>query len=530
MSLAWRDRLVLIGLAVIVNGIVAALISQPGYVDAYYYFNGGLAIAGGHALTEPYIWNFAYATGSLPVPAFGFWQPLASVLTAAGIVALPFLPPFDAAQAVYVLMAAVLPLLTYHVASRLGERRHAMLAGLLTVFSGFYVFYWSLPETFTPFALSGATTLILTGEGLNRPRRWIWAAAGGCAALAHLTRADGLLLIAVVVMMPLLRNSLPGRERFFAAALAMGGYTIVMLPWYLRNLATFGAIQAPGGLNSLWLVEYNDLFNYPTNLSASRYFAAGWGTILTTKLDALTLNLAHFLAEDNLVFLLPFTLISGWRCWRSNGLFPALLYGVLLFTAMTAAFSLVGARGAFFHSAGALLPFIFSAAALGLDDVLHWMAARRHWNFESSSRFFGAAMIALAALVTAFVCGSKMISSPAHSGEIAYNQMHAAYPTIGAELDTMGVSPDSPVMSNDPPGFFYFTGHGGIPLPNGDEDTLLRAADDYHVQYLVVDQNLPGDLTHLYLTGPTSRRLRLIKTYDGNEGKVQLYQIIPASP
>jgi len=528
MTQTWRDRLLLFALAVMVNGSVAALVSQPGYVDAYYYFNGGQIIANGRPLTEPYIWNYAYAAGSLPVPAFGFWQPLPSLLAALGIAALRFLPPFDAAQVVFVLLAAIIPVLAYHVASRLGERRHALLAGLLAVFSGFYVIVWSLPESFTPFALCGAASLLLAGEGMARRRRREWLIAGVFAALSHLARADGLLLIGIVVIMALLIR-LPARARLMFAGLALAGYVVTISPWLLRNFAVFGGLQPPGGLNALWLMEYNDLFNYPQNVTPARYFAAGWNAILAVKWDALVTNTTSFVAVVNLIFLTPLTLIGLWRRWRNDRLKPALWYGVALFAAMTFAFSLVGARGGYFHSAGALIPFVFSAAALGLDDILHWAVARRGWNFHASSRFFGASLIVMAALLTGYLIMLRIVGLPL-SGEVAYNTADAVYAEIGAELARLDVPPDAPVMSNNSPGFYYFTGHGGVPLPNGDEATLLQAADDYGVSYLVVDHNVPDGLVSLFKHGPVSRRLELIQVYGSDSAATYLYRIQPQGP
>src|SRR4051794_17966903 len=79
-----RDLLLLFVLGLIVNGAVAAVVAQPGYIDAYYYFNGGTFIAQGQ-WTEPYLWNYVAPPPMLPTPAFGYWQPLASMLAALGI-------------------------------------------------------------------------------------------------------------------------------------------------------------------------------------------------------------------------------------------------------------------------------------------------------------------------------------------------------------------------------------------------------------------------------------------------------------
>jgi hypothetical protein len=523
-----RDLLLLYGLGALVNGLVAALVSSPGYVDAYYYFNGGVAIARGRPLLEPYLWNYVNAPPALPIPAFAYWQPLPSFLAALGIVLFGRGAAFGSAQAIFVLVAAVLPLIAYLVAGQLGERRHALLAGLLTIFSGYYVIYWSLPESFTPFAVSGAGALALAGLARRREKGWAWLLAGACAALGHLSRADGLLLPGIVGLVALLpRKPVAFGRRVLHAGLAAAGYLIVMAPWFARNVGAFGSIQPPGGLSTLWLLEHNDLFTYPSQLTPARYFTAGWGTILRGKWKALAGNLATFVGVQNLVFLTPLTIIGLWRRWREDWLLPAALYAVALFAAMTFAFTFPGVGGGYFHSAGALVPFITSAAVLGLDDLLRRVVRRwPGWHFEESGRVFGAAAVALAVLLTAYLVIGRVVGLP-DLKTVAWNGSDAVYDQIGATLDAMYVPPDARVMTNNPPGFYTHTGRGGVPLPNGDEAALLRAAHRYDVAYLVVDRNVAAGLRSLYADGPTSGQLELIETYGSRSRPVYLYRVRP---
>jgi hypothetical protein len=529
-----RDLLLLYVLGLIVNGAVALLVRDPGYLDATYYLNGGVALAEGRGFSAPYIWNYVGAPAALPAPSFTYWQPLPALLSALGIVLFGrWMPAFDAAQMVFMLLGAALPLLSYAAAVQIGQRRHALLAGLLTVFGGYYVVYWSLPESFTPFALSGAGALILAGTGRASRRWWAWLLAGACAGLAHLARADGLLLAGVVALSALLawgQQPAPRlRARLGWAGLATAGYLLVMAPWFARNLAAFGSVQAPGGLSTLWMVEYNDLFRYPSDLTPARFFAAGAVAILRARGQALLGNLATFTGVHNMVFLLPLTLIGAWQRRRDARLLPALLYAPLLFAAMTFAFALPGLRGGWLHSGAALVPLVTALAVVGLDHAIGWAARRRGWRAGEAWQVFAVASVLIAAAVTAFVMLTRVVGTD-NPRAIAWNQGGAVYRKIGAALDAIDAPQDALVMSNNPPGLYLRAGRGGVPIPAGPEAMLLRAADDYGVTLLVIDHNIPPELESFYWLGPASDRFVLLGTYGSSEAPIYLYRILPPAP
>ncbi|MFM8423862.1 MAG: hypothetical protein ACKOBL_01685, partial [Chloroflexota bacterium] len=53
-----RSYLILFSLALIVQFAVSRPQTVPGYLDANYYFSGGVQLALGNGFTEPYIWNY----------------------------------------------------------------------------------------------------------------------------------------------------------------------------------------------------------------------------------------------------------------------------------------------------------------------------------------------------------------------------------------------------------------------------------------------------------------------------------------
>ena len=156
-----RDLLGLFLLSLVVRLAIAALISRPGYMDTAYYSAGAIDIAQSRNLNEPFLWNYLDDPEGLPHPGFLYWGVLPSLLAAPFAALFP--GSFLALQLPFVLFSALLPLLAYGIARRFTDRRRtAWLAGLFTLFSGFFFPYWTLPETFAPFALFGSLALWLS--------------------------------------------------------------------------------------------------------------------------------------------------------------------------------------------------------------------------------------------------------------------------------------------------------------------------------------------------------------------------------
>ena len=65
----WRHYLVLFAIGLAVPFAVSRYQSLPGYMDADYYFAGGIQLATGKGFTEPYIWNYLSDPQKLPVPS-----------------------------------------------------------------------------------------------------------------------------------------------------------------------------------------------------------------------------------------------------------------------------------------------------------------------------------------------------------------------------------------------------------------------------------------------------------------------------
>jgi len=384
-------------------------------------------------------------------------------------------------------------------------------AALLVVFSGFFLPYWTLPETFAPFALCGSLVLMLGAaadgaeslpgfSGTTFQRKILrWVAVGLLAGCGHLTRADGVLLLLVVLGWLMHVASLkcgeqmPLRSLLVRGGLVLLGYMFAMGPWFLRNWTLIGRPLGAGGTKTLWLTHYDELFGYGADISLQSYLAWGWGNILRSKLWALGVNLQRFLAENCLVFLFPFTLVGFYR-WRRQPRFMLTgLYTLTIFAVHSLVFTFAGPRGSFFHASAATLPFTAVAGVEGIYAVGGWAARRRRWPLRQAQRVFGGATVVAAVLLSGYATVSKVIE---------WQSVGSAYIALGDWLDERG-DQDAIVMIANPPALWYHTRHSAVAVPNGDVDTLLHVIRRYEVSYVALDRSCPADLMSI-CTGSAS--------------------------
>jgi hypothetical protein len=474
-----RDGAIFGLIALALGALMAAAIRHPGYTDAYYYFNAGQRLVIGQGLTDVAIWTYLGDPPGLPAPGHLYWMPLPSLIAALGM-ALGG-PTFDAAQIPFVALYAGFVMTGFAAGALLGGRRTAWLAGLLTLFSGFYMPYWTTTATFGPFGLAGSLCLLALGLARKSERRAWYAVAGGLAGLAHLARADGLLLVGILALVALWPA--PGhRPALKGVAFGILAYALVMAPWFIRNLSVTGSILPAGGLDTAWMRTYDEIAAYPPGARLDDFLAWGAGNILNSRWEALTLNAQRFIAEQGMVILAPLMLIGLWRRRCEPLLAGFWPYALALHLLMTLVFAFPGPRGGLFHSAAALLPFWSALGALGLDDVIGWLARRRGWRVPEARRFFGAVLVLWAAVFSVWVFAGKA----------------AAQDHVGAPFRELPLPPDAVVAINDPPALYYFTGRWGVPLPDAPPETLLDLAARYGVNYVVVDANRTRPMDDLW--------------------------------
>lgn len=514
----WHDFLLIALLGLLLHGTVATRLKQPSYMDAYYYTTNGQRLAEGWGFTEMVIWQFLDDPAALPTPSHTYWMPLPSLMAAVGY---KLGGTYRAAQAPFWILAGLLPLLSYLVSLKLsGERWQAWMAALLTASGGFYVNFLEQPSTFAPFAWAGGLCLLALAQAC-RPgvSKYWWLLAGVMSGLAHLTRADGMLLIGIGLISwtfwsvrpraeaGSMLSMLKSKTKMIQISWLLSGYLLIMGGWFVRNWMASGQLMSTVGTQTIFLKTYDDLFAFGRSFDLSHLLSWGWGNILRSRLEGVSIAVQTFVAVSSFTFFTPFVLWAWLRLGRDPGkrvwLRPMSWYAVALFSSMSIIFTFPGGRGGLFHSSAALWAWFMALAAAGVDFAVDWTALRLpHWQPVRAKRIFAALFVGLA-FVISFVIG--VVRMPT-------NDEAEVYAEIGAWLPDTAV-----VMAGNAPGFYYHTGLPSVSVPNEPAQIVLQAAERYHVTHLILDENRPEPLVGLYEGVRQHPEIRWIRDFDGRK-------------
>lgn len=451
-----------------------ALAERPGFTDAFYHFNAANRLVSGDGLTDAYLWNYIYLPEELPAPSHLYWMPLTTLVAAAGMWLFGAPGSYAAAQMPLALLLVVTAYNGFWLGERIGGgRRHAWAAGIITLLGGYYLRFWGATDTFAPYAAAGSLALTFMALGATRAElRWL-ALAGAMSGLGHLTRADGLLLLPVGWLVVIWARW-PLRKTAVALAVFSLVYLVVMLPWFLRSVAVVGTPLPVGGTQAIWFTSYDDIFNFPADAGPGALTDSGVGALLGARWQAATQNLGTFVAVEGMVVLGPLMLLALWRRRRDPFLRGFWLYALGLHLAMTLVFPFPGMRGGLLHSAAALLPWWAALALAGLDDAINWTAQRRRtWRPTAAKRVFTGALLIFVVFFSIWLAVPRRVED-------------RAPPFYSHLLDLLPAG--ARVMVNDPAQLYYFTGLGGVVIPNEEPTAALEIARRYGVRYLLLEE------------------------------------------
>jgi hypothetical protein len=537
-----RDLLILFILGLVVSLAIAQFQSLPGYMDADYYYGGGIQLAKGNGFTEPYLWNYLSNPQGIPTPSHAYWMPLASILAAAGMW-ITGQTTFAAARLGFILLAALVPLVTSTLAFRLtSNRRLSFLSGLLACFPIYYAPSLPVTDNYAIYMVLGSLYFILLVNLSSRdtsPRnlktdhrsRITFFLFGILSALMALARSDGILWLGISFVVALwwagkqvnnhssprgklsLLNSLS--SFILSIIFIIIGYLLLMSPWYAHNLSVFGSLMAPGGMRALWLTNYNDTFAYPASqLTMQSWLASGWSAIFQARLHALGINLMNAFAAQGGIFLFPFILIGLWQFRKDALIRFALLAWTLLLIVMTLVFPFAGARGAFYHSGAALQTVWWVMAPVGLDAMVA-SARQRGWFDERAFVIFRGALVGIAILMTVVVFVIRVLPG--------WEREDGHYASVENILLSQNAPSDAVIIVRNPPGYNVVANRPAIALPTGGISAILAVASQYGAHYLVLEpEGTSGELLGLYDHPNEFPAFRYLGESDGN----RLYEVI----
>ena len=519
----WRHYLFLFIVGLLVPLAVSSFQELPGYMDADYYFAGGVELAIGNGFTEPYLWNYLDDPQGVPHPSHAYWMPLASIVSAIGMW-FAGSTSYAAGRLPFILLSACVPLLTATLAFEISRNRLlAISSGLLSIFSLYYAPFMPVPDNYALFMLFGGTFLLL----VPRKQKWIPFVLGVLAGLMTLARSDGLLWLGLagLSIMWKFATTDDGVKNSFtewitlivpAGLFVLLGYFLVMGGWHYRNLQLFDSFLTPGSGRLLWFVDYNQTFSYPAeSITREIFLEAGWGQALNVRLKSLGSNVGNTFAAQGEIFLFPFILIGLWDLRKEFRTKIAVTGWLILFFVMTFIFPFAGARGSFFHAGAAFQPMWWIAAPVGLNVIISSMRRSGFFGDDNAYVVFQGMLVVLAVLMTFYLVNLRVL------GEWATED--GVYASVEEMLVDNGISPDVGVIVRNPPGYYISSGRPAFALPYGDEKVIQQVAERYGAGVLVLEssgtfesiQNLYDDPKDtdifIYLGAVDEAKLYLIK-------------------
>ena len=499
-----RTPILLYALALAVRLVVFATFPDPAYPDSYYYVDVARALAAGHGLTIDFVWIFAEvgnripANPVLPIPSNAHWLPLASFIQAPFIALLG--PTAIASALPLIVIGATAAPLTWYIARDLGARQTVALgAAILSAIPAAGTVFMAQPENFALLQPLVAAALWLTARGLKGDAK-SFALAGLLAGLASLARNDGVLLGAAIGLV-----WFADRVRWWRRAHASRGWTrgeirrpiplsaavgcaalflLVMVPWWLRQIAVFGSPSPTSSSGAaLWIrtiAEWNSITAQP---SLQKFLAQGPGPIIASRVAGLTSSIENFVVVICSVVLVPFVLVGGWARRRSGDFVPFFAYAGIVLAGATLLYPLHVPGGAFIHSAVGLEPYAYILAIEGVLATVGMLGLGR--GRETFATRVAGPLFA-GALVTLTVGTAVVFAIPV---ERAWDAVRKPRIALAAELGRLDVPTTDRLLSIDAAGVKYWTGRPGVVTPDDPLPTIEAVATAYDTRWLVLERN-----------------------------------------
>ncbi len=535
--------LALFAISLGVRWLYAQAVVFPPLDDPAFYLTTAENVASGRGLVVDVLWSYQIPFPSVTHPSHEHWMPLTTGVIAAAFsaqraVAGVLEPSLLIGQLPGLILGSLLAPLTYLFGLRAlppgkGIRWVSFAAAMLVALCATLAYQSASADSSAIFALIAAWALTVA---VRRPgEQGGYLGAGLLVALAYLTRADGLLLLVAIplawwllptparppVELPdtptgrLAWERWPRQQRTkedrpgpmgpgLRHLIDLGvAFALIATPWLVRNYLAFGTPLPSSILSQAWLTDYVDTFNYLSHPAPSTWLAQPWSVLLDQRVQALARNL-EVLAFGTFpwgVLALP----GIWLLRRESSVFPTFVYGLLIFFGVALVFPVSAMLGTFYHSFGAVVPFLALAAMHTVQRGAQLLRRRGKLAQVTS------VSIALALMVLSGWQIVQSLSAVTERHLAEKEQFEAVAEWLAESADAQDV-----VMTTQPYTLNYASGHPAIVLPgNEPPDAAWQAAERYGALYLVITQQF-GLYPEILWEQPDPR-FQLVAEMEGSE-------------
>jgi hypothetical protein len=239
---------------------------------------------------------------------------------------------------------------------------------------------------------------------------------------------------------------------------------------------TFGAIMPPV-YKTMFLMDYEDLYAYGTDLSLHSYLSHGLKNILSAKLAAIPVYLTQILEYFGPVILLLSAMgiiraVRSKRIFRDKRIFlPHVIFFTFLVIFYTFVGTAVGKEGGFIKSSLAVVPFLI---VLSVDVI------------RSISRSEMTATFILTLLAVFLFYKSLAFTADDILNREAQGRVMERIAKVLKQEQIKDPYHEIVMMTRYPWQFNYLTGFKAVMVPNNDLDTIYEVAKKYNANYLLL--------------------------------------------
>jgi 4-amino-4-deoxy-L-arabinose transferase-like glycosyltransferase len=446
---------------------LATRLEFPPLDDPAFYVQTARHLAAGRGLVSDVLWSYQFPFPGVSHASHEYWMPMATFLMTPWIKA--FGDSLLVAQLPGTLCGALLVPLTYLLGRLVkpDDRRIALGAALMPLAGALPVYQAASTDSAAPFAVLGAGALLIGGLAIERRSGWLGLLAGLLSGLAYLARSDGMLIPLLISAFIVLNLRLSRRSVALLVLLGIG-CAVPMGFWWLRNLHVFGVLQPVPPLMVAALQDYAQMFNWNDPPTLASLFSRGIQFVAGLRFQALWHNLGVWL-----LIAFPYGIFGWLGLLRKQNvmLTLGLAYAIVLMLSSALVFSVPTLAGLFYHSAGAMIPWLAVGAALALSQI----ARRRR-----------AAAFGLCAATGILIIAQAALAWPRAIDDSAANAVTFA---DAAAWLTENAEPGEPVIATQAHSLNYASGQPAMSLPAGQDVASVRTlAASYDARYILLTE------------------------------------------